>query len=100
MIKPLIRRTVRGVALRILERPALAASAKKLVSLAPALDRRLRRILAGTSAPAQPGLNPPSQALNSPSQALNPPLQEAGPVPPEVARVLVDLRLAIAGHKS
>lgn len=93
MIKPLIRRTVRGVALRILERPALAASAKKLVSLAPALDRRLRRILAGTSAPAQPGLNPPSQALN-------PPPQEASPVPPEVARVLVDLRLAIAGHKS
>lgn len=83
MIKPLIRRTVRSLALRIMERPALAESAKKLVSLAPALDRRLRRIIGG-SAPAQPQ-----------SQS-----QEARPVPPEVARVLVDLRHATAEHES
>lgn len=86
MIKPLVRRTVRSVALRIMERPALAASAKWLVSLAPALDRRLRRILGGTPSPAQPGLQP---------QSL-----EASPVPPDVARVLVDLRHAMAEHES
>lgn len=88
MIKPLIRRTVRSLALSIMARPALAAAAKKLVRLSPALDQRLRRILGRT--PPGAGLHPPSTE----SQA-----QEPSPVPPEVARVLVDLRHAMAEHK-
>lgn len=92
MIKALIRRTVRALAVRVMARPALAASAKRLIALAPALDRRLRRIVGGPAAPAaaQPQLQPQSQP--------------ASPVPPEVARVLVDLRHALAerepGRKS
>lgn len=82
MIKPLIRRTVRALALRIMERPALAASARKLVSMSPTLDRRLRRIVGSPSVPAAP--QP----------------QAASAVPPDVARVLVDLRQAIAERKS
>lgn len=84
MIKPLIRRTLRALALRIMERPALAASARKLVSLSPALDGRLRRIVGSPSLPAAPLPQP----------------QAASPVPPEVARVLVDLRQHIAERKS
>lgn len=85
MIKALLRRTVRALAVRIMARPALAAAAKRLVGLAPALDRRLRRIVGGPAAP-QPQLQ---------SQA-----QMANPVPPEVARVLVDLRQAMAERES
>lgn len=83
MIKALIRRTVRALAVRIMARPVLAASAKRLVGLAPALDRRLRRLVGGPPAP-QPQLQ----------------AQMASPVPPEVARVLVDLRHAVAERES
>jgi hypothetical protein len=86
MIKPLIRRTLRSLALRIMEQPALASAAKKAVSLVPALDRRLRRIVVTPPAPAA------SPVLPQP--------EVAKPVPPEVARVLVDLRHAIAERKS
>lgn len=83
MIKPLIRRTVRSMAVRIMARPALAVSIKKLISLAPALDQRLRRIVDGP----HPDASPAQRRI-------------AGPVPPEVARVLVDLRHALAEHES
>lgn len=90
MIKSLIRGAVRRVALRILEWPELAASAKKLVRLSPALDQRLRRILGRT----------PAHALPASTPELQTPSQRPRPVPPEVARVLVDLRHAMADRES
>ena len=86
MIKPFVRRVIRALASRLLLRPALAEPLKNLVRRFPQLDRRLRRIVA--TPPAAVAAATQQQAPGTPP----------APIPPEVARILVDLRQA--GGKS
>ena len=83
MIKTTLRKALRNLLVRILMRPALAEKAKKLVRQVPALDRLLRRIVHGGRAGLPAGAAAPG--------APQPPAR----VPPEVARVLADLRRAL-----
>jgi hypothetical protein len=87
MIKTTIRKALRNLLVRILMRPALAEKAKKLVRQVPALDRLLRRIVHGGRAGLPAGATPQGAAAGAP--------QPPAPVPPEVARVLADLRRAL-----
>jgi hypothetical protein len=87
MIKTTLRKALRSLAVRILVRPALAEPFKNLIRRFPALDRRLRRIVHGGQAVLPAGAVPQGVAAGAP--------QPPAPVPPEVARVLADLRRAL-----
>jgi hypothetical protein len=78
MVKPLIKRAFRALARFVSRRPLLVSIAARALVVMPPLKRHLRSLI------AEPAMQAP---------------RSEGSLSPEEARVLVDLRDALAGRR-